>query len=674
MIAPMTVTQPGARAISIRSDTGLELLVPYVFHWNGHERPAESIVLTAGARRGAAAGPCEVRAFFLFGEIRDLIQEAAGVVTVRRTWLVKTHGAVHLSLDLELAPPAGMRVLFPGVHAATGAPDAALSFLGEKTSVPSGLVLSLDGKGVLVFSPSTVCGGSRASIGVSRPEGEEASSRLRVQVRFPGVEEPAGRVGPRPDDVQESADEAIESPGSLERTHELCFYCAPSAEILLRGPAAVLGRLAPRAAVKAQPRAAVDKGALAEALHKALTTHLLQKGGVAGMRETPDSSWLSSTAGLGCAIAMRRLFPGDARLHELALRLADFTLKGQLPSGFFHECYNLETGRWRGVHGRQDRTLLSAGQSSRIAELLLILAADLARDGCPAEKYWLAGLRFVEFFLDEKGRLSMPGSLHAPAERAAAAGLSESLGGLELFFPAAAVLERTGRDRHKKTMDALVKRFSQIRWDAYAPPCSREGRGPDAAGALLATRLFVAMRAGGYRPVEPPVSSAKAAAARSGESARLFASLLVPWIRVHADGTGEEPAPDRYCGCLVDSFARQRLLFCGFETSLRLRELAPLVQEPGASAFLASLSRLCLDSTAAAPLGTAFVQHTMWDSAPRPGGARTIIAGMGRGGTAGASRRGAFGAARGRLGPIDSRRLASEVLAALRLAEVLPKA
>jgi hypothetical protein len=639
----MKVTQPSSRSISILSDSGVEFLVPYVFFWNGHERPAESIALTAPARGSGARGAYEVRAFFLFAEIRDEIREDAGGITLRRTWLVKTPGAVRLSIDIELDPPDGFRTLFPGVHAAAGMPAAPLSFLGEKTSYPSGIVLALKGEGVLVFSPSAVCGGVGGGIGISRPENEDGSSRLRVQMRFPGIEEPAGRIGPRPQDVQEPVDATLESPGSLERTHEICLFYAPAGHVLLRGAEAVRGRLVSRPVKRTSARPTVDEGFLAEALHGALATHLLQKGGVVGMRETPGSQWLSSTAGLGCAIAMRRLFPGDARLRELSLRLADFSLKGQLPSGFFHESYHVESGRWRGVHGHGDRTHLSVGQSSRVAELLLTLAADLAREGRPYEKYFMAGLRFVEFFLDDKGKLAMPGGLHLPAERAPVAGSAASLGGLELFFPMAAVLERSGRDRYKKALDLLVKRFSLLPWDVFLPPGSREDRGPDAVGALTATRLFARMRAMGYKPVEPPVSSAKAAAVKAAESARLFTSLLVPWIRVHAEKDGS-PA---FSGCLVDSFTRQRLLFAGYETALRLLDLAALL--PESRGLLKSLARLCLDSVMEAPLGTAFIQHTVWDAG------------------------GETAEARGRRGPIDSRRLASELLAALRLAEEFPR-
>jgi serine/threonine protein kinase len=217
-----------------------------------------------------------------------------------------------------------------------------------------------------------------------------------------------------------------------------------------------------------------------------------------GMRETPGSPWLSSAAGLGVAVALRRLFPGDARRGELSLRLADFVLKGQIPSGFFHESFSVEAGRWKGVRGQPGRTLLSLGQSARIAELLLDLADALSGEGRPFEKDFLAALRFVEFFLDEKGRLSMPGSLHLPADRSPVSTHQAALGGLELFFPTAAVYVRTGRDRYKKALDLLVKRFSNLSWNAFQPPCSREGRGPDSAGALLAARLYVRMKSDRY--------------------------------------------------------------------------------------------------------------------------------------------------------------------------------
>ncbi len=636
----MKVTQSDSRSIRIVSDTGVKLSVPYSFFWNGHDRPAESIVLS---------GSYEVRAFFLFGEIRDRITEDAFGITLSRTWSVKTPGTVHLCIDLELDPPADLSCLFPGVHSARGLPPASLSFLGEKTTYPLSIFLALGTKGVLVFSPGAACAGTPGSIGIGRTEVEDEPSRLHVQMRFPGIEEPAGRIGPRPEDLQPAEEAFIESPGSLDRSHDLCLVFAPRGEITFRGPAAVLQRSASRktrAKAAAEP---VDQAALADALQGALKRHLHKGGGVLGLKETPDSQWISASAGLGCALALRKLFPGDARLSEMGLQLADFALKGQVPWGFFHESYHIPSGRWRGVRGRPDVTLLSVGQSARVAELLLALADDLARSGRPHEKYFLAGLRFADFFLDEKGRLSQPGGLHRPSSSEVRADAEPGIAGLEIFFPLSLVLARTGRDRYKKALDVLVRRFSSISWDAFEPPASREGRGSDAAGAMLAVRLYAEMRSLGYKPVEPPVSGAAAARLKAAETARLFASLIVPWIRVHDEARGGRSVLWQ-SGCLLDSFSRQRLLCAGHETALLLLQLEALTPDKPGKQLLSSLAHDCLAAARGLPVGTAFIQHTRWDGAgrvaARPSGESVA--------------------------PMDSRRLVTEVLAGLRLSEEFP--
>jgi hypothetical protein len=646
----MKIVQPDSRSIRIVSDSGVTFHVPYRFFWNENERPAESIVLTAGSGSARSRkNEHEVRAFFLFGEIRDRIVEDACGIAIHRTWLVKTQGAVHLSIMVELDPSLVTRLLFPGVYAADGAVTAPLSFLGEKTSYPSSVLLSLGKKGLIVFSDSARNERARSGIGVAHTEIQDEPSRLRVEMRFPGIEQPTMRIGPRPDEVQQQEEETIESPGSLERSHSLFFSFAPTDEIQIQGALAVLTRLFPRPAkvpgVRAPaPEPSVDRGELAEALRGVLATHLYQKGGVAGIREVPRSPWLSSSAGLGCALALRRLFPMDAGLLELSLRLADFSLKGQLASGYFYESYSIDAGEWDGVRGSAARTLLSTGQSSRIAELLLLLSEELENAGKPFEKYFLAGLRFAEFFLDEKGRLSMPVPLLSPVGQTQVGPHAEGLGGLELFFPMALLRQKTGRDRYKKALDGLVKRFSAMRWDAFQPPSSREGRRPDVAGAFLAAGLFARMRAMGYKPVEPPVSTAAEAAARAAESTRLFMSILVPWVRVHA---GHDVADSP--GCIVDSFDRQRLLFAGNEAALLFLRLAGLTKESDLRGLASSLARLCLTSSRSQRLGTAFFQHTDWDEEGKP------VEG------------------KGRRGLVDSRCLTKELLAGLAIAAEFPK-
>ncbi len=635
----MKVTQPDSRTISILSDNGIRIFLPYRFYWNGHERPAESIVLTTSRKQERSLW--EVRAFFLFGEMRDAISEDAAGVILRRTWQVKTAGAFHLSIQVEMPGAQAGRWFFPGVQSGEDLPRGALSFLGEKTSLPCAVTLS-DGVHLChFFSRSAWSEGSVASIGVARRDSEEEGPRLLVEMRFPGIEEPRSRIGPRPRQQAAAVEETIESPGALDRTHEAFLVFADADSRGLEGHASAVARLAARPAPAQAPAAGTRR--LSEELQASLSGHLLERGGVAGIREHPGSPWLSSSAGAGYAVALRRLFPRDQRLCETALRLADFSLKGQTASGFFYESFHAGTGRWQGVRGREGEPVLSLGQSALVAERLLILSRDLADSGLPHEKYYLAGLRFVDFFFDEKSKLVAPGSLHAPDGRVALDEDPGNTGGLELLFPMALVFEKSGKDRYRKALEALVNRFSGIGWDPFNPPSSRVGRSADSAGALLAVRLFLAMRSLGFRPAEQTSSSAAASRAQAAASARLFASLVVPWIRVH-------PAEDSgFPGCLVDSYTCQRVVFRSRETALLLLRLRAHVGEAELKSLLRNLARLCLDAARGVPIGSSFAQHTRWDADGKPDEGR------------------------GRRGPIDARRLATEVLAGLDLAEEFPK-
>ena len=662
----MKVTQPDSRSIRIVSDTGIRLSVPYRFFWNGHERPAESIALDPVK---GSPGAYEVRAFFLFGEIRDRLREDASGVVLTRTWSVKTPGTVHLCIDFELDPASDPAWLAPGVLAGHGMPERPVSFLADRTTYPAGVFVSLGRKGFLLFSPSAFCGEEAGSIGISRTEVEDEPHRLHLQIRFPGIEEPSGRIGPKPRDEEPAEEDAIQSPGSLELTHEACLVFADRQQITVRGPAAVLQRV-PRAGDRPLRPKPVTESALGDTLRRVLDGHLVQAGGVTGLRELPDSPWVSASAGLGCALALRALMPADDRTNELGLRLADFALKGQVPWGLFYESFHVPSGRWRGVRGISDHAVLSVGQSARIADLLLELAEDLASRGQPHEKYFLAGLRFVDYFLDDKGKLAQPGGLHIPSAGAAAAEAAPGLAGMELFFPMARVLARTGRDRYKKALDQMGRRFSELPWDAFQPPASREDRGSDSAAALLAVGLFLRMRALGYKPTEPPVTGAAAAREKAAESARLFSSLLVPWIRVHPEPEGAptrgQPSGASHHGYLQDSFVRQRLLCAGNQTALLLLGLAALTADASEKKLLHALARDCRTQADGVPIGAAFIQHTRWDEAGEmPGGKKA-------GHPPDQKKRPARRASPFRVGAVDSRRVATEILAAVELEKSFP--
>ncbi|HTZ53137.1 MAG TPA: hypothetical protein VMF68_15820, partial [Spirochaetia bacterium] len=648
----MKVTQPDSRSIRIVSDSGIRLSVPYHFFWNGHERPAESIALDPVK---GSPGAWEVRAFFLFGEIRDRLREDSAGVVLSRTWSVKTPGSVHLCIDFEVDPTGDLAWMVPGVQAARGMPSRPVSFLAERGAYPAGVFVGLGRKSFLLFSPSARCGEEDGSIGVWRTEVEDEPHRLHLQLRFPGIEEPSGRTGPRPRDQEPAEEDAIESPGALELTHEACLVFADRDRVTVHGPASVLQRIP----LSDERPAGAGAPVLVDALRHVLDRHLVQASAVAGLRELPDSPWISASAGLGFALALRTLLPDDPKMIELGLRLADFALKGQVPWGLFYESYHLPSGSWRGVRGITDRTVLSVGQSARIAELLLALADDLAAGGQPNEKYFLAGLRLVDYFLDDKGKLVQPGGLHLPSAGPAPAESNPGLAGMELFFPLARVLARTGRDRYKKAMDQLVRRFSALPWDPFQPPSSREHRGSDSAAALLAARLFLHMRGLGYKPTEPPVTGAAAARAKAAESVRLFSSLLVPWIRVQAGS---------HSGYLLDSFERQRLLCAGNQAALLLRGLAAVTSDTVEKKLLVALARDCARHRGNIPLGASFIQHTRWDAAGE------MPAGKKGGRAPDAKKRPVRRANPYRVGPVDSRRVATEVLAAIELEREFPGA
>ena len=636
----MKISQPDSRTILVESDTGTAFHVPYRFFWNGHDREPESIVLdgAAAGRRGWG----EVRAFFLFGTVKDRISADAAGITLLRTWSVTSPGSVRLSIDLEFDAREASSCLFPGVNASKGLPVKPVSFLADRTSWPGAIVLSLGRRGAAVFARSASCGGIGGSVGVWRRDVEDEGPRLCVQVRFPGVEFSSARGG-------EEEGPAIESPGSLERSHEVFLAFSRREEIHAQGTAAALRRVVQGRGAGREAFPSVDSGLLARAVSGALSTHLLEKGGIAGIREVPGSKWLSSSAGLGISLAIRRLFPGDARLGELALRLADFSLKGQHPAGLFYESFDADTGTWRGVRGRKRGEVVSLEQSARAAELLLALSDLLELEGLPHEKYFLAGLRFVDFFVDEKGRLGIPGDLHAPGEKAPAPAPESAargapgvrtapgvrgIAGLSIFFPLARVAAKTGRDRYRKALDVIVRRFSESPWDAFAPPARRDDRDPDSEAAMLAARLFAGMRSLGYRPVEPAGSAGRSRGG-SESSALLFSSLLVPWIRLEEPGKdGGAPGSlplSPATGCLVDSFARQRVLSAGNETARLLLSLRALAKEAWLRSVLKGCARLCLGAAQRVPPGASFPN-----------------------------------------GPVDSRRLAREVESGLALAKEFP--
>lgn len=636
----MTVTQRDARRVRVEHD-GLAFSLAYRFWWEGRERPPESITVD-GAR---------VTAFFLSAAIRDTVSTDAHGVLVRREWSVKSPGRVRLAVDLHLEPTGPVSYLLPGVGLANALPAEGVSAHGARTAWPSAAFIGIGGRGTVAFALDETPYASGVTISpvgqddVPPAEREEGPVPLSLALTLPGTDGPGN--------ASAAAAGSIESPGALDAAQTLRLVSAPVRRAWLRGASAVLAAIGggPGAARRAPEVKSPEKTvreAVRRTVERCLATHLLEKGGVAGLRVEPSSPLLSASAGAGMAVLLLELFPSDPARTELALRLADFSLKGQHPSGLFYEAYHAGRGEWQGVPGRPDRPVIGIAASARIADRLLALADALGAAGLPGEKYRLAGTRFVEFFLDEQGRFQMPGALHLPGVRTP---LEPGLAGFELCFPLARACAHTGRDRYRKALDAIAHSLAGLPWGTLWLPTSREGRDPDSAAALLCGRILVALHgpgpAAGRRSGSAPRPASGARAGRGPVDVGDAASVVLPWVYAN-------PRPPvggiAATGGIVDSFHRQHLVGAGAEAGYVLSGLAAIASEPWMRRTLEGFSRLCLGFADRLPLGTSHLAHVGPPPQAEGGGRRSRPGAYRTGGTRTAPA----------MGPIDARRLVAE--------------
>ncbi len=624
----MKITQRSSRTIEIASHGGTLLLSYHIF-WNGHEREPESIVLDGD----------EARAFFLFATIIDRISEDPLGLTIERSWSIMTPGAFRLSFEADF-PVSDDRqsCLFPGSALLSDLPSEPCAMPGDRMSLPSALALFTGACGILLFSGLPGDESDSASIGARRSRGEDGDT-LVVEVRIPPMESalagPAA-AGQRREHARNAAQSEITSAGSLEKKRMLYVVFAEREQIVLRGIRAACARLGIGSGDR---EGVIDLEEWKAALAACLRTHLYQSGGVMGLRETPSSPCLSASAGISLALLLIRLFPSDVELTETALRLADFCLRGQHPMGLFFETYSIEEGEWKGAKGclspaarrarkSDEAPRVPIAESSAIADGLLRLSEALASRGMPAEKYRLAAVRFVEFFLDEKEKIFKPGALHVPGDRLPA---ESGFSGLEILFPLHRLFEATRRDKYKRALDALAADFLSIPLGPDRPPRWREERDADSRAALLCGRMAVEIDRLGREDVD----------------AALYLSVLAPWVHLN------RPAGNRSVdtlGGIADSFNRQRLLFAGAEAAYVLLSLGEICRHPDQRETSLELARLVMGFSRGAPLGAAFLQHIRWVSCGKPSLWQEGV-----------------------VGPVDSRRLIREADFALRLLEEFPR-
>jgi hypothetical protein len=591
----MTISQRDPRSVRVEHE-GIGFSLAYRFWWEGRERPPESIAVDGG----------RVTAFFLSASIRDTVTVDAHGVLVRREWLVRSPGAVRLTVDVHLEPADPVSYLLPGVALSTGLPAGGVSVHGARTAWPSAVCLGIGGRGTVGFALDE--GPYSTGVGVSPvgqddvppAEREEGPVPLSLALTVPATAGPA--------DASDAG--SIESPGTLDVARTFRIVSAPARRAWLRGASAVLAAVgggashAGKGPARKEPSARVKekavRGAVIQTMERCLETHLFEKGGVAGLRVEPSSPLLSASAGAGMAVLLRELFPSDPMRTELAMRLADFSLKGQHPSGLFYETYHTGRGEWRGVPGRPDRPVIGIAASARIADRLLAFADALSDAGLPHAKYRLAGARFVEFFLDEQGRFQVPGALHLPGVRTP---FEAGLAGFELCFPLARTLAHTGRDRYRKALDTLAHALAGLPWGTPWLPASREGRDPDSAAALLCGRILIALTGLGSKSGRRSGSGSHgrpgAGAGRGPVDVGDAATVVLPWV--YANPRPPVEGIDA-TGGIVDSFHRQRFVGAGAEAGFVLAGLAALASEPWMRRTLEGFSRLWREAGPGTPL------------------------------------------------------------------------
>ena len=546
----MTVKQTDFRTVKIEIN-GFYLFLRYSIRLNGEERLPESIV----AREDSAV------AYFLTATIRDSIRENSYGLAVERNWSIMPEGTVALSFCLDFPDFRETGFSFP--PAGRGGTD---HISGRHTAYHCGLFLynqaekNTSHSGLVFIDPP-----AWGSIETLPIELEDKPFR-RVMLHFPSG-------------VENGPDNVLHSAGNFEHSLRLNLVVAPAGQIHRAGVEAGLSRLAPAAylvpastapapespvetpAAGTSPETSADPGTgpapgaaftgLKAALHElkgsvrvCLDHFLYQDGGICGLRTLPEGTRLSSLAGSGLAFLLSRLFPDEAELLETALRLADFSLRGQHPSGLFYEHFDLRSVTWRDLEDDEPKreSLVSIEEGAGLAGFLLLLAEQLRTRNLPADKYQHAGVRLVEAMFDSRERLTTFDPLYYPDSSGS---LGEGPEILELLPALLILVKTTGKDRYRKAISSLAEHFYS-RAPALSNPLS-------SSNAVLITARSAAILAENRIKVK---------------GIEVYLDLLLPWVYLNQVSGQFDPS-----GGILESNSSGRLVFRGFEYVYTLLKL-----------------------------------------------------------------------------------------------------
>jgi hypothetical protein len=546
----MRVTQEDFRTVRIAAD-GLTVLLRYGLYQNGDERLPESI----------ACREDHVVAYFLTSTIRDFIARQEGGFCVQRTWTVLQEGRFGLSFCLEFPELTGASYLFPGVARGQSPPLQPEPQDGSLTALPGAAYLLAGRRSVLLFTDPPRSPLDRVSVEVSRLV-EEEEPRVRVELRYPP------RAGPEPRGrgrkAEAGSEPALAVKGSFEHAARLNVIVAPEEGLYAHGVAAALSRLSAAAppAPPSPPAAAALRARTREEIAECQESLLVRDGGVCGLRLEPGAGVLSASAGAGMAPLLLRLFPGEEAMEELAMQLADFALRAQLPGGLFYERYHLPRGSWLELEGKKERApAVLPAETAETAHALLSFVGLLRRRALPHARYLHAASRAVTALIGLAAEPQQGGEVRLA--------LPEPL--VELYL-------LTGKDAHKKTLSQLKERLFGGEPQPTVPDTVH--------AALRRARAAAALAGAGF--------------AVKGLEACL--RQLLPWVYLNRLPGDRRVEP---CGGLLESLGAHRLLFCGFELSYLLARLSAI--HPVGVPALRSLLPHLLGFTLRQPAGLSFL-------------------------------------------------------------------
>jgi hypothetical protein len=436
----MRVTQTDFRTIQVEK-LSKSFRLRYSLYQNGEMRYPESITC-----RGDT-----VVAYFLTSTIRDFIAETAHGFCIERHWNIVPEGIFGLSFCLEIPIDSEAAYMFPGVTIGQPVPQSVERCTGEQTCYANGLFLIGKQESVLIFSDPAASPGETGSIEVQRLQDDGETYVARTELRIPAAGEPSQK------EARKRRQETLffRSDGQFDYNLRLNVVTAPADQIHRRAISAVLDRNKTALHAHLRPSSPSIHDTLRSQIEDCQKTFLVDRGPICGLLETKGANRLSSLAGCTLALLQLKIVPEDRDGVELALRLADFTLKGQHPRGLFYPYYWRDRQSWLPP---DSPIAVPLQASATIALMLAQLAALLESKGLPASVYLHAASHMADSLLnqdlEDPADLLYPDSLLSAGAEVGAASGSPSL--VELFLK---LHEITGKDRYRKAVEKLKSAF-----------------------------------------------------------------------------------------------------------------------------------------------------------------------------------------------------------------------